>query len=71
MSDKDFVADLPKLLHFVVFVCYLKEQPNHAILCDDGIIHQIVHLMNKETREQALLELPHIRECFNAICKLA
>lgn len=71
MSDKDFISDIPKLLHFTCFVLFLKEIPAHAILCDDGIIHQLIHLINDDTKDGALLELQSIRETFNEICKLA
>lgn len=71
MNDEEFLSHLLEILHFAVFVCYLKEIPTNAALCDKGVIHQLVHLLNEDTKEDALYELSSIRDTFNTICELA
>lgn len=46
MSDKEFVANLPSALHLACIICYLKETPTHLCLSDEGIIHQLTHLLH-------------------------
>lgn len=70
MPDADFAASAIKILHFSCIVCYLKEMPAQAVLIDKGIIHELVHLLDADTKPDALRELPGIREKFNKICEL-
>lgn len=71
LGDEEFLENLTEILHFAVFVCYLKEIPREATLSDEGIIHQLVHLMIKETRPQALAQIRAIRAQFNTLCALS
>lgn len=71
MSDVDFVAQAIKIFHFASFVCYFKNIPTQTILCDKGILHQLAHLIDEDTKEDAIREISEIRERFNSICALA
>ena len=70
MNDAEFLENIVPILHFTCFVCYLKEIPTGCCLVDNGIIHQLVHLLQEETRPQALRELEDIRDTFNKVCEL-
>lgn len=63
MSDEDFLADLINIMHFAVYVCYIKNIPSKDILSDDGLIHELVHLMQDNTRK--FVDLKKIRKNFN------
>jgi len=69
LSDNKFFTNLSKLLHFTIFVSYLKEIPADCLLSDDGIIHELVHLLNKETRDD--VNKKRLRENWNKILKLS
>jgi len=71
MTDKQFVKNALDILHFCCFVSYLKELPTHAVLIDDGIIHELVHLLSDETKGLAMDRLDEIRNTFNLIMEIA
>ncbi len=70
MTDEEFCANIPKLLHFVCFICYLKEVPTSVALADYGIVHQLVHLLDDDTSDDPIINLSDIREEFNIVCEL-
>lgn len=67
LSDKEFFKSLPRAIHFAVFICYIKQKPSYLCLADEGIIHELVHLLQlgkkggikslKEIRKQFKREL--------------
>lgn len=66
-TDGMFLANIKEILHFVVFVSYLKEIDSRVLLIDDGLIHELVHLLNGvETVEN----LEDIRYNFKELMKL-
>lgn len=67
MCDDDFLANLVDVLHFTVFICFVKETGNNA-LSDEGIVHELVHLLDPKIKN--LGDLPRIRELFNKVCEL-
>lgn len=71
MSDEEFVADILSVLHFACYVCFIKEIGSDRALGDDGIVHQLLHILIPETRPDALRELGRIRNTFNRDCCLA
>ena len=71
MSDEAFIADLLGALHFACYVCYIKEIGTDFALADNGVIHELVHLLIPETRPDATRELQRIRDTFNRDCCLA
>lgn len=71
MSNENFMKHLKDILHFACIVCWLKER-GQAALRDDGVIHQLTHLIGKvncDISEEKLLEIT--REIFNRECELA
>jgi hypothetical protein len=71
MTDKQFLKSLVPALHFVCIVSYLKEAPAYVLLSDEGLIHQMVHLLDKNTKSTVLPKLKEIREQFDLRCALA
>lgn len=62
-TDNEFIENIIDVLHFAVYVCWIKEISSEDCLADDGIIHELVHLAQKNTRNHSNLTL--IREKFN------
>lgn len=71
MTDAQFLKSLVPALHFICVVSYLKGTPGYILTSDEGLIHQMVHLLDKNTRETAMRSLRGIREQFDIWCRLA
>lgn len=75
MTDEEFFGDIPRVLHLVCIICYLKETSAHILLEDEGLIHQLVHMLDSNTKSEPLIDNPQvrreIRESFKVICELA
>jgi hypothetical protein len=76
MSDDQFVATVEHVLHFACIVCYVKEISGDRCLSDEGIVHELVHVLlerDKPTADgsSALGRLEVIRSLFNRDCCLA
>lgn len=67
LSDENFVSTLPNIIHFACIVSYIKELKNEQTLSDEGIIHQLVHLLNGNDTSITLQE---IRDEFDKLLKL-
>lgn len=67
-SDEEFLENLPEILHFTVFICRLKEIPSYNCLGDLGIVHELVHLLNKI--ESPFISLDKVRLMWDDIMKL-
>jgi hypothetical protein len=65
MTDKRFLKELPAALHFAVFVCWFKELPSSQVLSDEGIVHQLAHLIHLKGEPLVMARLGEIRELFN------
>lgn len=74
MSNAEFFKDIPKLLHLICIICYMKEVPSDILLIDDGLIHQLVHLLDNETAQDPIINndvvFASIRNNFDKICNL-
>lgn len=68
MPDAEFMENLVEILHFSCFVCYLKGYGLGVTLGDDGIIHQLVHLLH--IPHEIDINLQEIREQFNLLIKI-
>lgn len=66
MTDKQFVKNLPKIIHYACIVCYLKEKPLEVI-SDEGIIHELVHCLTNTFGQMPIKEL---RQLFELECVL-
>ena len=62
-SDEEFIKDIINILHYAVYVCWVKEISSDDCLSDDGIIHEIVHLAQENTRKYS--NIKKIRRKFN------
>lgn len=68
MTDAEFMENLVEILHFSCFVSYLKGYEVEATLSDEGIIHQLVHLLHIPS--EPVIDLQEIREQFNLLIKI-
>ena len=79
MSDDEFLANIVDVLHFAVYVCYIKELQTAWVLSDTGIVHELIHLVCEERNrargdaepEVSTTPLDKIRDLFNEQCCLA
>ena len=62
-TNEDFLENIVDILHFAVYMCWLKEIPSDECLADDGIIHELVHLLQDNTIKHS--DLKNIRKKFN------
>lgn len=69
MSDEEFLGNIVNVLHFACVTCWLKEMNSQHVLSDEGIIHELVHLLPDSTGTSTGLE--KIRDLFNRDCCLA
>ena len=67
-TDEKFLSNIKEILHFVVFVSYLKEIDSRALLADDGLIHELVHLLNDVGTVE---NLEDIRDNFKNLMELS
>lgn len=68
MTDEEFLKNLPSALHIASFICFVKEIPTYICLADDGIIHELIHLLQHGADE--LIVLKDIRKLFEKQLKL-
>ncbi|KAA5840200.1 hypothetical protein F2A38_19410 [Pseudomonas chlororaphis] len=71
MTDKRFLKELPGALHFAVFVCWFKELPTSQVLSDEGIVHQLAHLIHLKAEPLVMGRLGEIRDLFDQQLRLA
>jgi len=62
-SDQEFVDNAVDILHFACYVSWLKEIDTDTLLADDGLIHELVHLLKQGTRNCVNIET--LREKFD------
>lgn len=78
LSDAKFLADLPNILHFTVFVCWFKQLKTEDLLSDIGLVHELVHLLclkdygvgGPELDDPEHSTINSIRKLFNDTCRL-
>ena len=75
MSSTKFFSDIPKVLHFICVVSYIKEIPAYNLLSDEGLMHQLIHLLDDSTKDEPnvnnTMVKQQIRRDFKLLCKLA
>lgn len=69
MSDQEFLKNIPAAAHLACVICYLKEIPTYIALCDEGVIHELMHLLDIENYDKD--HLREIRKSFELWLKLA
>lgn len=70
LSDEDFLADLPAALHLACFICFIKEVPTWECLSDQGIVHELAHLIQHGPTGSSS-GLAAVREQFKTVLELA
>ena len=45
MSDEEFVRNVHLALHFAIFCSWFKENTSQQVLADDGVVHELYHLL--------------------------
>lgn len=68
MTDEEFMKNLIEILHFSCFISYLKGYGVEMTLSDEGIIHQLVHLLH--IPDEPVINLQEIRIQFNNLIKI-
>lgn len=46
MTDMQFLKNISSALHLACVICWLTERPGYVVLADDGIIHELCHLID-------------------------
>lgn len=62
MEDDEFLENIVSALHFAVYVCWIKDIPTDDCLSDEGIIHELVHLLKENTKKYT--DLVKVRKNF-------
>lgn len=62
-TDIEFLENIIDILHYAVYACWVKEISSDDCLADDGIVHELVHLLQKNTIGHS--NLKQIRKKFN------
>ena len=68
MSEEEFFSDIPRLLHFACFVGWIKELGNDCLISDVGIIHELVHFLEKDV--ETVLTKEELRDKFLTLLEL-
>lgn len=63
MDDKSFLINIVDALHFACYVSWIKNTPTKETLSDQGLIHQLVHLLKESTAD--CVNLKELRVLFN------
>lgn len=64
-SDQEFIDNAVDILHFACYMSWLKEIDTDTLLADDGLIHELVHLLKQGTRSCVNIET--LREKFDEL----
>ena len=67
-TDSKFLKEIPKILHFICIVSYLKSTPTYLLMGDDCLVHELTHIM---CGVENIKPLNEIREDFNLLMKLS
>lgn len=67
LSDEQFIENLNDILHFTCFVGWFKEIGRDALLSDEGILHELIHLLSGV---ETVNELKEIRKKFDKLMYL-
>lgn len=67
-DDEQFLKWLPDIIHFACFVSYFKQLSPAHTLSDEGIVHQLAHLL---CCSEPIICLEGIRKDFETLLKLS
>lgn len=66
-GDDNFMNRLPEILHLACIICFIKETPVEHSLGDEGVVHQIAHLIHIP---EEYPDISLVRETFKIVCEL-
>lgn len=69
MSNEEFVENIIDALHYACYVSWLNKLNADQTLADNGIIHELVHLTKKSTRQYQ--NVSETRKKFNKMLKVS
>jgi|TARA_R100001509_G_scaffold154868_1_gene116825 hypothetical protein len=69
MSNEEFVENIIDALHYACYVSWLNKLNTDQTLADNGIIHELVHLTKKSTRQYQ--NVSETRKKFNKMLKVS
>ncbi|MDH0290616.1 hypothetical protein N7414_15940 [Pseudomonas sp. GD04087] len=69
LPDEEFLAALPEVLHLACMIAWLKEVPADLLLCDEGLLHQLTHLLH--IPDEPLINLQQVRAAYALQLELA
>ena len=67
-TDIEFLENIASIAHLACIISFYKDLPNVETLSDEGIVHQLIHLM--DIPNEPLIDLQEIRCLFNKIMEL-
>tara|TARA_R110002153_G_scaffold219597_1_gene372094 strand:+ start:205 stop:438 length:234 start_codon:yes stop_codon:yes gene_type:complete len=62
MTDQEFLENILDILHFSIYVCFIKDLKTKDVLSDEGIVHQLSHLTQEKTKKY--VNIKEIRKKF-------
>lgn len=69
MSNEEFVENIIDALHYACYVSWLNKLNTDQTLADNGIIHELIHLTKKSTRQYQ--NVSETRKKFNKMLKVS
>lgn len=57
MDDEEFLDNILNALHFACFMSFVMKIDHVEILSDKGVIHELVHLSKKSTKQYTDIEI--------------
>lgn len=68
MSDKEFIKNLVPAIHLACAICFFKELGLEPSIGDDGVVHNLAHLMH--IPGEPMIVLADIRRQFKETLRL-
>jgi len=66
LNEETFFKEIPKILHLVCIISFLKEIPAYCLVADECLIHELVHCLD-ETCEKDTLMFNKLKKLFKII----
>ena len=51
LNEEEFFKEIPKILHLVCIISYLKEIPSYCLVADECLIHELIHCIDGTTEQ--------------------
>lgn len=67
MSVEQFRLNISKVLHYSVFACYIFNIPSKDVCSDQGLLHQLIHLV--DIPDEPLVQASEIQQLFATTIK--